>query len=306
MTQPPLCHVVDPLRRFDPSLTESDLNNDTYIGNEDREQVRAHIDEASKMFESATGRAVRKKRVGSDDPKTWEYHDARRPNSFPLRVNLEHDDIVPVDPEIDTVEVRTGRNDWDDITQDEGDEWNLRYDSGEMNIYRLLLRRISFHERRSERFLRINYRYGALGGSTGRGGQTTLGSSVTTNDTQLDVTDASRLPGSGILYIDDPDGTNDEYARITDIDYGNDTVTVSRGVQATDAGDHDLGDVVHYAPESIRSAVAAKAAVRLQVHDDFIDQLRGSDGSISPSAKVEQWNAEWESTLHSNSGVARM
>lgn len=300
--QPPLCHIIDPIRKFDPTLTESDINNGKYIGSDGRQKIRAHIDDASKSFESATGRAVRKKRVGSDDVKTWEYHDARRPNSFPLRVNLEHDDIFPIDPEIDTVEVRTGRNDWDDITQDEGDEWTLRYDSGEMNIYRLLLRR----HRRSERFLRINYRYGALGGSTGRGGQTTLVGSISSTNTQLDVNDASRLPGSGILYIDDSDGNNDEYARITDIDYANDTVTVTRGVRATDAGDHDSGDVVHYAPESIRSAVAAKAAIQLQVHDDFVDQLRGSDGSLSPQAKVDKWESEWQGTLHSNSGVVRM
>jgi len=303
MSQAPLCHYLDPLRKFDPTISEIDISNNEYIGDNDREKVRARIDEVSRKLESATGRAYREKRVGSDDKRTWEYHNANRlSGGFPLSVGLKHDDIVPIDPSTDTIEVRVGRDSWRDITADEGDEWFLNHDSGKLTIFRLLFQRIHF-ESPDNRYLRANYRYGVLGGNTGRGGQTELSSDVANSATSLSVEDASRLPASGIVLLHSKEP---EYARITDADYDNDTVTVERAVRGTTASTHEAGDIVHYCPESIRSAVAAKAAQELLRFDDWVDQLREASQSLGGKEKMDSWQDEWENTLASNTGVRRM
>ena len=293
---PPLAHPVDALRKYNPDLSMSDLSDD------EQADIRARLDAVSNEFEDETGRAVRERRTGApDEPRTWEYHDARRaPTNFPLRVDLDHDDVVPIDPSQDTIEVRTGRDSWDDITDGENDDWWLDYNDGQLKIFRFLVQRI-YWEAPDERYLRATYRYGALGGDTSRGGQTTLSSQISDSATSFDVDDASRLPTTGILLLGDS-----EYVRLTDIDYSADTITVDRGVRRTSRSSHNSGATVHYCPERVRDGVAAKTGMEMINTDMWRDKLISTGDEVSLSEKKSDLQDEWETTLANQSGVVRM
>lgn len=304
----PLCHLVDAVRKFDPRLTESNVRNENYIGNTDAEQLYARIDAVSDTLEQRTGRAFRQHRVGAPDaPATWEYADATSRSAFVQEVDLDHDDILPFDStEDDSVEIRTSRDSWEDITDEQGDEWVLVPDTGELKVFRYILRHV-YWEARDERFLRATYRYGALGGDRSRSGQTTLSSSATatTGTDTLDVADSSRLPYDGgvILVGERPDL---EYVRATSVDTGADTVTVRRAVQGTTAEDHASGVPVHYCPESVRDAVAGMAAAELVRYDDFVEQVDEDQEAVSATAKIDQWEQAFVDVCARESGVRRM
>jgi hypothetical protein len=253
---------------------------------------------------------MRLRRTGSPDaPRTYEYHSARRQrNRYPLRVELDNDDIAPIDPTVDTIEVRTGRDSWDDITDAEGDEWVLLYESGELKIFEFLVDRI-FWEAPDDRYLRATYRYGSLGGDRDRGGETTLDGQIDgqSSTTSLSVADASRLPADGgIMLLPDENAADDEYVRVTDVDTTTDTLTVQRGVNGTDAASHADGTTVHYCPEEVRDAVAGQAAAELVRYDLSTQRQDGNDVAISPGAKVEDWQQEYRDTKAKYSAVRRM
>lgn len=305
----PYCIPVDVARKYNPQLTQSNITSDDYIGNEDYAQIRARIGAVSDEWDNLSGTAMRELREGSPgEPRTWEFQDARtQRRRYPLRVSLDHDDIVPIDPSVDTIEVREGRDDWRDVTGDEGDEWVLEYDTGEMKLFEFLVNRIWF-EAPDDRYLRTTYRYGALGGARDRGGQTTLTSSVDSNTTttSLDVTDASRLPADGgVLLVGSGEGA--EYVRATNVDTSTDTLTVSRAARATTASAHSSDEPVHYCPLNVRDAVAAKTARELLRYEDWVDELvDASNLDVGAAEKMRSWQDNWETQLANNSAVRRM
>jgi len=308
----PYAHPVDVLRRFDPSLDAEDFQSGTgeLLGGGDLNDIWARLASVSQDWDTDTGTALRERRTGSPGaPRTYEHQDANRSQGFPLRVELDHDDIVPLDPaEDDVFEIRTGRDNWEDITSEEGDEWVLLHDSGDLKIFDLLVRRV-WWEAPDERYLRASYRYGALGGDPQRGGQTTLASSATDTATTLSVEDASRLPGEGgivLITSPSPKGMTGEYVAVTGIDHGADELTVSRGRRRTPKEPHDEGDTVHYCPMDIRDAVAAQAAAELVKSDLSLQRTDSDDAAISPSRKLDDWADEYESAKAQYSAVRRM
>lgn len=293
------CHVVDVLRKFNPQLTESNLDSNDYIGNEDREQIRARIDAVGSTYD---GRAVaaRQLRVGSPGaPETYEKHDApHRGWKRQMLIDLDGRNVLPFDPnEGDVIEVRTGRDQWEDITANAGDDYVLEAGPGRLNLYRRLIGRLYFEDRRN-RFLRVSYRHGGLGGSRGRGGQTTLDGSLDDTTTTVSVANAARLPDSGVALIG-----NDEYVRITDVDYQTDELTVVRGVRATTAASQADGAVIHYCPEAIRDAVAGMTAAELVRYDDWTATIVDGDASINPQQKIDDWEEAFDSVCAANSDV---
>lgn len=298
------CHVVDVLRKFNPQLTESAVDSNDYIGNNDREQIRARIDAVSSKLEQQTGVAFRLTREGSPGaPETYEHQEVDGEPAPPMRVSLDHRMVLPFDStENDTVEIRTGKNNWQDITDEAGDEFVLRNRVGALEIYRFLINRI-YWDARDNRYLRATYRHGALGGSQQHGGQTTLDGSIggTDSDTSVTVTNASRLPNRGVLLIG-----NNEYVRLTDVDYSTDTLTVTRGERSTSINSHSDGATVHYCPESIRDGVAAKTARELLRYDDWVDELTEAGGGLGASDKMEAWQDSWENLLANESDVRRL
>ncbi|MEE6210851.1 hypothetical protein U3A55_11900 [Salarchaeum sp. III] len=307
----PYAHPVDVLRRFDGNLSLDEVTSDNPFGAPDVETIWARIRAVSQDWDSKTGTPLREVRSGSPGaPRTYEHHDADRTDGFPLRVELDGDDIVPLDPEEgDVLEIRTGRDTWENITDQEGDDWVLLHESGDLKLFQLLVHRV-WWEAPDERYLRACYRYGALGGDRERGGQTTLSSNATTDASTLSVTDASRLPADGgVVYVVDPaatDATAGEYVRVTDVDVEADELTVVRGQERTDAASHDQGAFVHYCPKDVRDAVAAKTAEQLVEYDTSLEQVDGENASVTAQSKVDSWSEEYQNKLAEYSSVRRM
>lgn len=303
--RPIYCTPTDVVRKFDPTITQTDLQNNDFIGNEDVQQLRARIDAVCGKLEDTIGKAYRLGREGATDaPETYEYASVDNEGTGvrePLWATLRYRPVLPFDPsEGDRLEVRSGKNDWDDITSEYGDEFVLDNRTGQLKLYRYVINRIVWNVP-DDRYVRACYRYGALGGSEHEGGQTTLDGSITDSATGVSVADAARLPAHGLVLID-----NSEYARITGVDYQNDTLTLSRGEQVTDATAHDDGATVHYAPADVRDAVAGKVAQDPIVVEDFVSRLPETGEGLTDQAKIDQWQSEWEDLLASNTEVRKL
>jgi len=298
----PYCHPVDVLRRFDPSISITDLNNGV-VGLGGADPIIARVRAVSQEWDNKSGSPMRTIRIGSPGaPATYTKHDVQGGRAPPLKINLDYGDIVPFDPVADdTLEIRTGRDSWDDVTGEAGDTWVLDNDRGQLKLFRYLINRLHFEDP-GERFVRLSYRAGGLGGGRDRGGETELTSDITDTATALDVADASRLPyDGGVMYL--PDGGTGEYVRVTDVDVDSDTLTVVRGEQGTDATAHTSGTAVHYCPEDVRDAVAAHSAAELVRYDLSTPRSDDDDTAVSPRNKVEQWDGEWQSALSQYSNV---
>jgi hypothetical protein len=305
----PYCTIEDVLRRFDPSLDPSDLDQGNIIGADSTAQIQARIRSVSQDWDRDTGTPLRLRREGSPGaPRTYEHHDANpQAARFPLRVDLDHNDIVPFNASAgDAVEIRTGRDSWEDITSGEGEDYVLLYEEGEMKLFQLLVQRV-WWEAPDERYLRTTYRYGSLGGSRRRGGETTLSGDVTDAATTLSVADASRLPADGgIFLVAGQDGSDNEYVRATGVDTKADEVSVTRGANGTSATTHSSGAVVHYSPEDVRDAVAGQAAAELVRYDLSLNRTDGENAAISPSTKLDDWQQEYQRVKAQYSAVWRM
>lgn len=277
-----------------------DLNPDRLDG-DTRERLRARLEAVAQEFDRATGAPRREIRVGTPDtPATWEYHDARTVGTPPVLVDLEHDPVAPIDAAAgDTVELRTGRDTWEDVTAEAGDSFVADYERGQLKLYRFLIHR-GFWERPSERFLRITYRHGTLGGRREAGGRTTLTSDVGAGETTLSVADAGALPASpGVCLLGAPPGV--EYIRVRSV--ATDTLTVSRGARGTSTLPHDADAPVTYVPPDIRDAVAARVAEQAALFDETQVSIPDDGQLTSRQAKADRFQTEWQQACERYSGV---
>ncbi|RQG93734.1 hypothetical protein [Natrarchaeobius oligotrophus] len=120
---------------------------------------------ATRTWINRTGRPFHPERVGDpDEPRSWEVHDVQDAESVqPVTVQLNNRRILPLDPEEgDELEVRTRRDTWRPITEDEGRKWTLNYRGRRLTIYRRRVKLTPFDDP-NKRFMRITYRYGPLG-----------------------------------------------------------------------------------------------------------------------------------------------
>jgi hypothetical protein len=291
-----------------PYCTQTDVDRKLDVLNRDfrgaawGDRVRAKIQAVSQRWDARTGTPMRTIRVGSPaTPRTYSRHDAAG-DSPPQLVRLEYGHIVPLDSGTDDVlEVRTGRDNWNDVTDERGDAWTLDNETGELRLYRRLIRRIR-SEDPAERFVRLSYRAGGLGGDRRRGGQTELDEQADSDDGTLSVATAGRLPDPGVyLAVGAP--SEQEYVRVTDIDYDAAEITVARGQRATAAIPHDDGATVLYTPLNVREAVAAKVAAEL-VKDEESEIAIPDDGQIvDRTTKADQWETDWDDALGAHSRV---
>lgn len=294
------CLPIDAARRFDPTVTSSDLSSNNYIGVEDLETIRSRIEGVESQFENDTGTALREVRVGSKaTPATWEKLKAKRSHQFPTTYTLDHSNVLPLDSSKgDAIEVRTSRDSWRDITSDEGSRWVLvEPRRGKLEFYSRLRHTIQFRVRPGVPFIRITYRHGALGGSATDGGQTSLSTSVSSGATPtgVSVADASRLPNEGGTML----LGGEEYVRVTNIDPSSDTVDISgRGLRRTDdQTSHNSGDTLHYCPMRVREAIAAMTAVELAQIENFADQLVDTGSQLDLGSKTEKWEQEYQNAV---------
>jgi len=260
-----------------------------------RRRYETRAESASDEWDSATGTPMRTVRVGiAEEPRTWEYHDAHsiggRP---PQQIPLKYDSIVPVDRSAgDRIEIRTGRDSWDDVTDEEGDSWVIDYRRGQIKLYRFLINRLRF-EQQSERFIRLSYRHGGLGGDRASGVSAALDADVAEGDTTLPLVNAARFPDAPIVVAVGTTGSF-EYVRVTGVDRANDELTVDRGVRATDAQSHSSGADVQYSPTDVREAVAARAAELLTLDDDADTSIPDDGQLTSRSERADRFRTEWE------------
>jgi len=286
----PYCSADDVRRKLDQPASS--------VGVDERERFGTRAAVASQRWDSETRSPLRTVRVGATDaPETWEYHDAHGVRRGPpVVIDLSHSEINPIDASKgDVIEVRTGRDNFEDFTDEEGDEFSLVYRDGQLKLYRFLLNQLRFEDQQ-ERLVRLTYRYGGLGGGRNKGATTTLSSSVADTDTALSVNDAARLPPTPIVVMVGESAVDAEYVRVTDIDRATDTLTVSRGVRQSTAASHDSGDIVQYTPTDVREAVAAKAAELLTLDDDARTAIPDDGQLTSRTARADRFRDEWEET----------
>ena len=289
-------HPVDVLRKFNPQMTEATLDQDDFIGGPgDLEQVLARLEGVESQFERLTGRPLREMRVGKTGRnETYEIQgaDLRRHQSG-IKVWLEHANVMPIDYDAgDRIEIRTGRDNWRDVTQDTS-RFDLNNQKGYIRFYSRYQRNFWRNAIR-DAAIRLTYRYGALGSHRDEAGETTLTGDVLEGDTDINVEDSTYLPDRGIVKL------SNEYVLIED--NSNDTLTVQRGKRGTTSKGHTTGDVIHYCPLDVREAIAAKTAVELLSYADWVNELVDADG-MSISDKQETWESEWELILSKYSEV---
>ncbi|KDS91598.1 hypothetical protein FK85_00255 [Halorubrum saccharovorum] len=120
---------------------------------------------ATNKWINRTGRAFHPVRVGAvDEPRSWEVHDVQDAMSWsPATVTLDNARPMPLDPaEGDTIEIRSGRSQWDDVTDEEGDAWAMDYRRRRLRVFERR-RAISRRDDPNTSFVRLTYRYGPLG-----------------------------------------------------------------------------------------------------------------------------------------------
>jgi hypothetical protein len=291
----PYCTPEDIARKIDQPPGRIDADERT------RFSTRARA--ASQRWDRETGSPARQIRVGATDRKaTWETHDSPSRSGFPLVISLNNGDIQPLNASVgDALEVRTGRDSYEDVTSEEGDEWVLDNRRGQLKLFRFLVRRLHF-EGPDERLVRLTYRHGALGGSRDEGAATTLSSSVTSVDTTLSTSDPSAFPATPFVA---GLGTSAgfEHVRVEEIDSGAGTVTVTRGVQQTEADSHPEGAILQYVPPSVREAVAARAAVPVVLDDDARTAVPDDGQLTSRTDRADELREQYRDAARSNSDV---
>lgn len=290
----PYAHPVDVARALDKS---PDM-----IDESEKERYATRAAAASQKWDSDTGTPMRSVRVGAPErPETWEVYDAADSNGYrPVVFDLNHSPINPIDPEAgDTIEVRDGRDEYNDITDEQGDGWVIDYPKGQLKIYRFIIN-TNFFERSTERFLRITYRHGALGGSRERGSETTLSTAAEFDTDTLDVVDASFLPEPPFAALVGS-GVDLEYVRVLSLN--GDSLNVTRGVSETVETDHPQGAEVQYVPRDVREAVAAKAAERLVMNDDSDFSVPENATLSSRAERAQSLSEEYDRAAASYSGV---
>lgn len=267
------------------------IDNDDILGTEDdRAYLTTLLDRAESRWDREAT-PMKPTPVGSD--AVPEFYDAKG-KPWPIRLYLDHANVHPIDSaDGDFVQIRTGRDEYEDITGQEGSAWTADYDRGIVTVYRApgAGQLPAFHRVR-DKFLKISYRLSA-GGDFSRAGQTTLGEDVTDTQTgTVDVANAERLPESGETVL----LGGAEYAYVSSADHANDTVELAeRGVDLTPATSHSSGDEIHFAPSEVREAVALMAAVRVATGEDFTEGAFDTD--LDWGSKIERWNSEIDDTI---------
>lgn len=320
---------VDVVRQFDHTVTQTQLQNNTFQGTpDDRDMLASHLEDAEDEFRATADMDVRLAREGSPgNRETFEQvtHKVKGHQAFKrafsrvgrdyavreVRRSLEHDRVMPFDTdEGDEAHVyrgtrRTGSDTWEDISGDAGDTWDIIDHRGGILVFhpaKLMRATVTGGHglsvggtRLDELRVAISYRHGALGGGRGLAGETALGETLDDSETPdaVDLTDAARLPGRGDVTL----LVGDEYLR-ADVDVPAGTMDVlERGVRGTDATAHDGGARVRYTPGSVRKAVAARAAMTLIQAGRYSAWLPDADDEVDKGDMLEELRATWERTL---------
>jgi len=267
------------------------LDNNELMGTQDdRETILARVEAVESQWDrDAT--PMRSVSVGSNS--VAKKYDAKG-TPWPINIYLDHQNVAPLDANAgDFIETRTGRDQYTDITNQEGSAWTADYDKGVLTIYRYpgAGQLPAFYHIRDQ-FVRISYRI-AAGGDFASAGETTLSSTLSAGQTgTVSVANAARLPRSDETMLIG----GSEYVEVRNVDHANDEIEiVSRGVRYTNDVEHASGDTIHFCPLDVRDAVAAMGAVELLRVDAY--QEAAYDGDLDVSGKTDQWTEEYDSAV---------
>lgn len=328
---------IDLARSFDHTVTQTQLQNNTFQGTpDDRDTLAGFIEDAEDEFREQTDAKMRASRIGvTGRRETYEHltyevsgHRAFKrtfsrvgSNYLPTEVtkSLDNKRVLPFDPDAgDEAYFYRGlggaRSDsgvdsgWEDVTDAAGDTWSIvDHTSGTVVFHPIELARamtssgrgVSMHGGRlRELRLAISYRYGSLGGSRGSASQTTLAADLSEDETgTVAVEDGSGVPGGSTYVV----LVGEEYVEV-EPDPGSDEVrVVSRGLRGTQEASHESGDRVQYTPPSVRKAVACRAGMSLVQSGRYSGWLPDEDDSISKSDLLDRLKETWETTLEAMS-----
>jgi len=289
--------VLDVSRRFDPRLDEAALLAGELLEGaaDDIETIQSRLDGVESSWDRQAT-PMQSVPVGSRSvPKRYD----AKGTPWPVNIYLDHNNIAPFDPaQGDFIETRTGRDQYTDITNQEGSAWTADYDTGVITIYRYpgAGQLPAFYQIRDQ-FVQISYRTTA-GGDQFRAGETTLTSSIDSNDTQtVDVANAAQLPrNGGVMLLGGATIPGAEYVTVENVDHANNTVEITgRGLRGTSGAGHEAGDRIHFCPMDVREAVAAKAAAELAMAEDFTEWL--FDGDVDRQTRMDTYEEEWTNAI---------
>ena len=327
---------IDLARTFDHTVTQTQLQNNTFQGTpDDRDVLSGIIEDAEDEFRQQADTDMRVSRVGvagrmeTYEQVTYEVSGHRAfkrsfsrvgSNYRPTEVtkNLRHARVLPFDKsEGDEAYLYRGlggshgggSDEWDDVTDYAGDTWDIvDHASGTVVFHPIELARAlvpsgrgvsMYGGRLRELRLAISYRYGALGGSRGTATQTELGESVNTSKTgTVSVADGSGFPvGQGSIIV----LVGEEYMEVEPDPSNSSMNVVSRAVRGTEAAAHSSGDRVQYTPPSVRKAVAARAGMSLIQSGRYSAWLPDEDDAISKNDLLDRLEATWKQTVEAMS-----
>ena len=169
-----------------------------------RDRARKRAASATEKWINRTGRAFHPVRVGDpDEPRSWEVHDVQDAMSWsPARVIVDHARPLPLDPaEGDAIEIRSGRDQWEDVTDEEGDAWAMDYRRRRLRVFERRLG-ITRYDDPNTSFVRLSYRYGPLGEDV------TISDSGVVESAPPDVSEAVAAKAASMLALTD-DGVTD-------------------------------------------------------------------------------------------------
>ena len=182
----------------DAVLEALDLNPDTVQGSLPS-RAESRVESATQDWINETGQAFHPQRVGDPaEPRTWKVYDVQDALSwYPATIILDNDDPLPIDPaEGDTIEVRNGRDEWEDVTDEEGDSWTLDYRRKRLRIYERRFAHTPWDDP-NKRFVRLTYRHGSLDYDT------TVTTEGLVEGVPADVAEAVAAKAASMLALDD-------------------------------------------------------------------------------------------------------
>ncbi|EMA17185.1 hypothetical protein [Haloarcula amylolytica] len=167
-------------------------------------RAKSRVASATQKWINRTNRPFHPKRVGDpSEPRTWEVYDVQDAVSWhPATISLDNANPLPIDPaQGDVIEVRTGRDEWENITDQEGEAFTLDYRRRRLRVFERRFTNTPWDDPNT-RFCRLTYRHGPLG------------EDVTVTDDGLvegvpaDVVEAVAAKAATMLALDDDQMTS--------------------------------------------------------------------------------------------------
>jgi len=181
----------------DAVLLALDKNPDS-VASHIKDRAKSRVESATQKWIKQTNRPFHAHRVGREsDPRTWEVYDVQDALSWHPATIILDNSPVPIDAsEGDTIEVREDRDEWDDITSEEGDAWTLDYRRKRLRIFERRFAHTPWDDP-NKRFVRLTYRHGPLDE------QTTVDTDGLVDGVPPDVAEAVAAKAASMLAIDD-------------------------------------------------------------------------------------------------------